>query len=152
MGQQADEELVPEGEYNVFRQAVWSSLGWFPSSGNNADNFLKEIGLLIPTEEALKDKLTWDMQSSLKSFLTYCTKIAEGVLTADKIVDTPLCDAPSAQNNKFKFFMPSNVLGKEHYRLKVDKSSEYQPMPPDLASSTGSKAKVCSLSPELSSY
>ena len=74
--------------------------------------------------------------------MTHSAKIAQGVLTADKIVDTPLCAPPTAQKNKFEFFTPSNVLGKEHYTLNVNKSSEYQPMPPELASSMGSKAKV----------
>ena len=59
------------------------------------------------------------MQSSLKASLTHCAKIAQGVLTADKIIDTPLCAPPTAQKNKYKFFTPSNVLGKEHYRLNV---------------------------------
>ena len=63
-------------------------------------------------------------------------------MTADKIVDALLCAPPSSQNNKFKFFTPSNVLGKERYWLKVDMSSEYQPTPPELASATESKAKV----------
>ena len=58
------------------------------------------------------------------------------------LVDTPLCAPPSAQKYKFKFFTLSNVLGKEHYRQKVDKSSEYQPTPPELASSIGLKPKV----------
>ena len=44
MGQQEDEELVPEGEYDVLLQAVQSSLGRFHSSGDNADDFLEEIG------------------------------------------------------------------------------------------------------------
>ena len=77
--------------------------------------------------------------------MTHSAKIAQGVLTADKIVDTPLCAPPTAQKNKFEFFTLSNVLGKEHYTLNVDKSSgfsEYQPMPPELAYSLGSKAKV----------
>ena len=82
------------------------------------------------------------MQSSLKASLTHCAKIAQGVLTADQIIDTPCGAPPTAQKNKLKFFSPSNMLGKEHYRLNVDKSSEYQPMPPELASSTVSKAKV----------
>ena len=75
--------------------------------------------------------------------MTHSAKIAQGVLTADTVVDTPLCAPPTAaQKNKFEFFTLSNVLGKEHYTLNVDKSSEYQPMPPELASSMGSKAKV----------
>ena len=123
----------------AFCQAVCSSLRWLHSSGDNADDFLRR---LIPTDEVLKGKITWGMQSSLKSSLTYCAKIAREVLTADKIVDTWLCAPPSSQKNKFKFFTPPNVLGKEHYRLKVDKSSECQPMLPELATSTGSKAKV----------
>ena len=36
MGQQGDEELVPEGEYDIFHQAVQSYLGRFHSSGDNA--------------------------------------------------------------------------------------------------------------------
>ena len=142
MGQQRDEELVPEGECDDFCQAIWSCLGQFHFSGDNTDNFVEEIGSLIPTDEVLKDKITWDMQSLLKTSSTHCTKKAQGVLTADKIVDTPLCAPPTAQMNKFKFFTPSNVLGQEHYKLNVDKSFEYQPMPPELASSMGSKAKV----------
>ena len=82
------------------------------------------------------------MQTSLKASLAYCAKIPQGVVTTDQIVDMPLCDPPSAQKNKFKFFMPSNAVSKERYRLRVDKSSQYQPMPPELASSTGSKPKV----------
>ena len=142
MGQQGDEELVPEGEYDIFHQAVQSYLGRFHSSGDNAEYFLEDIGSLIPTDEALKDKITWYMQSSLKASLTHCAKIAQGVLTADKIIDTPLCAPPTAQKNEYEFFTQSNVLGKEHYRLNVDKSSEYQPTPPELASSMGLKAKV----------
>ena len=34
------------------------------------------------------------------------------------------------------------MLGKEHYRLNVDKSSEYQSTPPKLASSAASKTRV----------
>ena len=120
MGQQGNEKVVPEGEYDVFHQIVRTSLGRFHSSGDNADDFLEEIGSLIPTDEVLKDKITWDMQSLLKASLTYCAKIAQGVLTADKLIDTPLCAPPTALKNKFKFFTPSNMLGKEHYRLNVD--------------------------------
>ena len=47
MGQQGDEELVPEGEYDVFCQAIRSSLGRFHSSGDSADDFLEEIGSSI---------------------------------------------------------------------------------------------------------
>ena len=71
-----DEELVPEREYDVFRQAVWISLGWFHSSGDNADDFV-EIRSLIPTDEVLKDKITWGMQSSFKASLTHCAKISQ---------------------------------------------------------------------------
>ena len=99
MSQQGDEELVPEVEYEVFRQPVRSSLGRFHSSGDNADGFQEEIGSLIPTDEVFKDKLTWDMQTSLKASLAYCAKIAQGVVTTDQIVDTPLCAPPSAQMN-----------------------------------------------------
>ena len=118
MGQQGDEELVPEGEYNVFCQVLRSSR--FHSSGDNADDFLEEIGSLVPTDEVLKDKITWDIQSSLKVSLTHCAKIAQGVLTTDKIIDTHLCDPPTAQKNKFKFFTSSDVLDKEHYGLNVE--------------------------------
>ena len=142
MGQQGDEELVPEGEYDIFHQAVPSYLGRFHSCGDNADNFLEDIGSLNPTDEVLKDKITWDMQSSLKVSLTHCAKIAQGVLTADKIIDTPSCAPPTAQKNKYKFFTLSNVLGKEHYSMNVDKSSEYQLTLPELAFSMGLKAKV----------
>ena len=140
MGQHGGEELVPEGEYDVFRQTVQSSLGQFHSSGDNVDDFL--IGSLIPTDEVLKDKIMWVMQSSLKASLTYSDKIAQGVFTADKVIDTTECAPPTVQKNKFKFFTSSNVLGKGDYRLMVVKSSEYQPTPPELASSKGSKAKV----------
>ena len=121
IGQQGDEELVPDGEYDDFRQALWSSLGRFYSSGDNADNFLEEIRSLIPTDEVLKDKITWDMQSLFKTYLTHCAKIARGVFTADEVIDTLLCALPTGQKKEFKFFTPSNVLGKEHYRLNVDK-------------------------------
>ena len=114
---------------------------WY-SGGDNADDFLEEIGSLIPTDKILKDNITWDVPSSLNASLTHCAKIAQGVLTADKIVDTPLWAPPTAQKKRFKFFTPSNMLGKEHYRLNVEKSSEYQPKLPELASSVGLKAKV----------
>ena len=127
MDQHGDEELVPEGEYDVFRQAVWSSLGRFHSSGDSADDFQEEIRSFISADEVLKDQITWNLQTSLKASLAYCAKIAQGVVTTDQIVDTPLCAPPSAQKNKFKFFTPSNVLGKEHYRLEVDKSSSTSP-------------------------
>ena len=65
MGQQGDEELVTEGEYDVLHQAVRNFLGQFHPSGDNADDFLQEIGSLIPTDEVLKDKITWDMKWSL---------------------------------------------------------------------------------------
>ena len=65
MGQQGDEELVNEGEYDVLHQAVRNFLGQFHPSGDNADDFLEEIGSLIPTDEVLKDKIMWDMKSSL---------------------------------------------------------------------------------------
>ena len=80
------------------------------------------------------------MQPLLKASVTHCAKIAQGVLTADMTIDTPLCAPSTTQKNKFMFFTPSNVLGKEHYRLNVDKSSEYQPTLPELASSMGSQA------------
>ena len=70
--------------------SVWSSLGQFHSGGDNADDFLEEIRSLIPTDKILKDNITWDVPSSLNASLTHCAKIAQGVLTADKIVDTPL--------------------------------------------------------------
>ena len=51
---QQGDELVPEEQYDVFRQAVWSSLGRFHSSGDSAADFQEEIGSLIPTDEVLK--------------------------------------------------------------------------------------------------
>ena len=65
MGQQGYEELVTEGEYDILHQAVQNFLGQFHPSGDNADDFLEEIGSLIPTDEVLKDKITWDMKSLL---------------------------------------------------------------------------------------
>ena len=115
MGLQGGEELVPEGEYDVFRQAFLSFLGRFYSSGDNTDEFLDKIGSLIPTDEVFKDKIMWVMQSSLKASLIHGAKIAQGVLTADKIVDTPLCVPPTAKKKTSKFFTLSNVLSKEHY-------------------------------------
>ena len=57
MGQQGDEELVTEGEYDVLHQVVWNFLGQFHPSGDNANDFLEEIVSLIPTDEVLKDKI-----------------------------------------------------------------------------------------------
>ena len=65
MGQLGDEELVIEGEYDVLHQVVWNFLGQFQLSGDKANNFLEEIVSLIPTDEVLKDKILWDMKSSL---------------------------------------------------------------------------------------
>ena len=65
MGQQGDEELVTEGEYDVLHQVVWNFLGQFHPSGDNANDFLEEIVSLIPTDEVLKDKIMWDMKSLL---------------------------------------------------------------------------------------
>ena len=76
MSQEGDEELVPEGQYDIFCQSVRSSVGQFHSSGYNADNFLEEIGSLILTDEVLKDKITWDTQTSLKASLANCAKRA----------------------------------------------------------------------------
>ena len=103
MDQQGDEELVPAGECDIFRHAVWSSFGRFHSSGYSADDFQEEIGSLISTDEVLKDKITWNMQTSLKASLAYCAKIAHRVVTTDQIVETPLCAPPSAQRKKLKF-------------------------------------------------
>ena len=63
MGQQGDEELVTEGEYDVLQQVVWNFLGQFHPSGDNANDFLEEIVSLIPTDEVLKDMIMWDMKS-----------------------------------------------------------------------------------------
>ena len=82
------------------------------------------------------------MQQSLKAALKYCNKIAQGVETSDGIVDTPLCDPPSSQRSNIKFLTPQNVLGREHYKLKINQSSDYQPAPPTLSAATGAKDKV----------
>ena len=119
-----------------------SSLAPFRSSADNADDLDQEIGSLIPTDDVHKDKVTWELQPSLKAALRYCSKIAQGVDCSEDISETPLCDPPSSQNSKFKFFTPHNVLGKEHNRLKVNQSSDYQPSPPVRTSGTGAKDKV----------
>ena len=89
MGQQGDVKLIPEGKYDIFRPAVQSSLEQFHSSGHNANDFLEEMRSLIPTDEALKDEITWDMLSMLKASLAYCAKIVQGVVTADHIIIPP---------------------------------------------------------------
>ena len=79
-------QQVPEGEYDIFRHlAVRSSLGPFHSSADNADDFLQEIRSLISTDDVRKDKMTWEMQPSLKAALKYCSKIAQGVETSNDI-------------------------------------------------------------------
>ena len=50
---------------HVLHQAVRNFLGQFHPSGDNADDLLEEIRSLIPTDEVLKDKITWNMKSSL---------------------------------------------------------------------------------------
>ena len=62
--------------------------------------------------------------------------------TSDDLVETPLCDPPSTQKNKIKFFSPQNVLGRNHYRLRMDETGEYLPMPPSLGSVTRVSLKV----------
>ena len=147
MGQQGGEELVPEGEYDVLRQAIQSFLGWFHSSGDNADDFLEENWSLIPTDEVLKDKITWDMQASLKGSLTYCAKIysARSLDIRQDRRHTFVCSSNGPEEQVPSFLHRPNMLGKEHFRLKVDKFSEYQPTPPELAFSLGLKAKVHSI-------
>ena len=107
-GQQGDEELVPVGESSVRPSGVhW---GGFTVMVATLTIFWRRSGSLIPTDDILKDKITWDMQSSFKASLTNCAKIPQGVLTADQINDTPLCAPPTVQKNKF--FTLSNMLGK----------------------------------------
>ena len=55
---------------------------------------------------------------------------------------TFVCSSTSPEEQVQVFLTPSNLLGKEHYRLNIDKLSEYQPTLPELASSTRSKTNV----------
>ena len=137
-----DKEQVLEGDYEIFCDVVHSSLAPFRSKADNSDDPDQEIGSLIPTDDVHKDKVTWELQLSLKAALRYGAKIAQGVDYSDDISETPLCDPPSSQNSKFKFFTPHSVLGKEHYWLKVNQSSDYQPSPPVRTSGTEAKDKV----------
>ena len=141
-GQQGDEGQVLGGDYEFFRVVVRSPLAPFCSIADNADDLYQEIGSLIPTDGVHKDKVTWELQPSLKAALWYCSKIAQRVDCSDDTSETPLCDPPSSQNSKFKFFTPNNVLGKEHYRLKVNQSSDYQPSLPVRIFRSGAKDKV----------
>ena len=101
-----------------------------------------EAGTLIPSGDSFMDKITWKTQPSVKAALRHCARIAQGVKTSDDLVETPLCDLPSTQKTKFKFFSPQNVLGREHYRLRMDETAEYLPMPPSLRSITGASPNV----------
>ena len=88
MGQQGYDELVPEGEYDVFGQAVWSSLGWFYSNGDNIDDFLEEIGSLTPADEVLKDKIMWDTVFA-QGFVDLLCQDSTGSGDSRQIVDMP---------------------------------------------------------------
>ena len=61
-GQQEDEEQVLEGDYEVFREVVRSSLAPFRSSADYADDLVQEIESLIPIDDVHKDKVTWELQ------------------------------------------------------------------------------------------
>ena len=122
--------------------SVWQpAVHWdrFAPRADNADDFLQEIDSLIPTDDMLQDKIICKMQPSLRAALKHCSKIARGVETSEDIVDTPLCDPPSSHKSKIKFVTLQNVLGKEHYRLKVNPSADYRPAPPTLSSAMGAK-------------
>ena len=77
----------------------------FRSSADYADDPDQEIGSLIPTDDVHKDKVTWELQPSLKAAFRYCSNIAQGVDYSDDISETPLCDPPSSQNSKLKFLL-----------------------------------------------
>ena len=137
-----EEESVSEWDYQVFCQAVRNSKGSIHSSADNADDVDVEAGTLITSGDSFKEKITRKLQPSVKAALRHSARIAQGVKTSDDLVVTPLCNLPFAQKSKLKFFSPHNVLGREHYRLRMDETAEYLPRPRFLGSVTAARPKV----------
>ena len=74
--------------------------------------------------------------------LRHCARVAQGFRSIDKLVDTLLCGPPHSLPSKFKLFLLQNILGKEHYRLKINQGAEYLPTSPSQGSATGARMKV----------
>ena len=56
MDQMAEEKTVSEWDYELFRQAVWNSIGLFDSSADNADGVDMDAGTLIQSGDSHMDK------------------------------------------------------------------------------------------------
>ena len=97
--------------------------------------YLHEI--LIETRSLGKPRL----QS--KQLIRHCTRFTQAVKLSEDLVDTPLSDPPlSIHKSKFHFFSPQNMLGWEHYRLRMQDMADYLPSSPSLWSATGATQKT----------
>ena len=140
--QMAEKERVAESDYKLFRQAVWNSVGLFHSSADKADDMDMEAGMLISSE----DSHMWQDHMENATFSqgsgTLLCQDCAGSEVIRRVGWYPLCDPPSTQKPKFWFFSPQNVLGREHYRLRMQETAEYLLAPLSLGSATGATPKI----------
>ena len=145
--QTTDLDQMPESllelDFELFQQAVCSSKGKFHKSADYAEDMDEEASTMIPSGDSHRDKITWETQPSVKAALKHCTRITQSIKPSKDLVDTPLSDPPlSVQKSKFCFFSPQNVLGWEHYRLRMQDTADYLPSLPSLGSATRATQKT----------
>ena len=123
-----EEDFVLERDYKMFHLAVQTSKGYFRSTADGDEDVDLDAGTLISSGESRTENMMGKTLPSVTAVFRHCVQLANGVKISTEVVNTLLCD-PS-QSAKFKFFLPQNVFGLEHYNLRMDQAAEYLPTPP----------------------
>ena len=117
------EEQVSKQVYQDFREAVKSIKGVFTT----LDREDKDTGGVTETSSIDKqpeDRIAWGSQQSLTCALQYTARLAQGVSSTVKVVETSLAHH-TAQESSFRFLKPTVVFPKEAFRLRVDPESTF---------------------------
>ena len=102
-----------------------------------SDQETKDQGLVTESNQPKsKVKVAWGCQASLKCSINSASKLAQGVKSSNKIIQTPL-GYRTAQQSQINFLKPVQVFPRESYRVKVDPDSPFLPKPPQLDASLG---------------
>ena len=117
--------------YQDFREALKYTKGVFTT----LDREDKDTGGVTETSSTDKqDRIAWVSQQSLTRALQYTARLAQGVPSTAKVVETPLAHR-TAQESSCRFLKPAVFFSKEAFCLRVDLKSTFQPRPPQTDAS-----------------
>ena len=120
---------ISSAQYQLFRQAVTSSIGSYKSVLSRS-KWAARASLLDLGEDERTERMPRTDQPSLLDTMASTAHIAQELKEDETVEKTTLSESLNTESSEFKHLTVKQVFPIEPYRLKIHKDTQYLPKPP----------------------